>query len=315
MEKVISRNLWTEIRAIAQKARTRKAAIAYVTRDLIGFREGDLLVVDASKRAIGCGATDAKLLRNLKHRGVLLYSCDELHAKVLLLGDHIVVGSGNMSENSGGLVELAIMTSDSSTVSGIASFIHELAEQSDALDLDDIKALCRIPVHRDGGNEAAKRKKPKTKISKIGDRTWLIGTYELARDPSPREVKLIDGAYDQLESETGKSRDEMDDIRFGKSGRIVKECRPGDSVIQFWRSSSKAKRPSEVYKAAPVLKVQRTKHWTRVYLGQPPGNPPELQWREFKKLLAKSGYGKSISARTVRELDRGIAKALDVGWK
>jgi hypothetical protein len=34
---------------------TRKGAIAYVTRDLVGFREGDALVVDASAPAIRNG--------------------------------------------------------------------------------------------------------------------------------------------------------------------------------------------------------------------------------------------------------------------
>jgi hypothetical protein len=45
-----------------------------VTRDLVGFRKADVLVVDASEHAIACGDTDAKLLRRLQRKkGVLLY--------------------------------------------------------------------------------------------------------------------------------------------------------------------------------------------------------------------------------------------------
>jgi len=51
MQKVLSTDLWTEIRERACASKSRKAAIAYVMRDLVGFREGDTLVVNASAHA------------------------------------------------------------------------------------------------------------------------------------------------------------------------------------------------------------------------------------------------------------------------
>jgi len=44
--------LWRKNQAEAAKAKVRQAAIAYVTRDLVGFEKGDGLVTDASKRAV-----------------------------------------------------------------------------------------------------------------------------------------------------------------------------------------------------------------------------------------------------------------------
>ena len=64
-----------------------QGAIAYVTRDLVGFQKGNTLVVDASDRAIQNGETDAPLLRKLHKKGVQLYDCADLHAKILLLDD------------------------------------------------------------------------------------------------------------------------------------------------------------------------------------------------------------------------------------
>jgi len=64
MQKVLSSNLWQVARAHAKSARKRRAAIAYVTQDLIGFRRGDTLLCDASRLAISCGETSAKLLRS-----------------------------------------------------------------------------------------------------------------------------------------------------------------------------------------------------------------------------------------------------------
>lgn len=71
-----------------------KGGHAYVTQDLVGFSKGDTLVVDASRHAISSGETAAKLLRTLKMKGVHIYHCAGLHAKVLLLDDVAVISSG-----------------------------------------------------------------------------------------------------------------------------------------------------------------------------------------------------------------------------
>ncbi len=54
MQKVLSTDLWKTVNLQARKSRQRKAAIAYVTRELVGFRRDDVLVVDASTRAASC---------------------------------------------------------------------------------------------------------------------------------------------------------------------------------------------------------------------------------------------------------------------
>jgi hypothetical protein len=87
MQRVLSEELWPEIRKRSRTSKLRKAAIAYATRDLVGFRTGDTLVVDASPLAIKNGETDAPLLRKLHKKGVQLYDCADLHAKILLLDD------------------------------------------------------------------------------------------------------------------------------------------------------------------------------------------------------------------------------------
>src|ERR1700723_260200 len=100
MQKILSKDLWPVIRELAEKAVQRKAAIAYVTQDLVGFRKSDVLIVDASDNAIACGETDARLLRKLVNKGVRLYNCADLHAKVLVVGESAIIGSGNMSNSS-----------------------------------------------------------------------------------------------------------------------------------------------------------------------------------------------------------------------
>ena len=65
MQKVLSSDIWKEIGKRAKAADRRKAAVAYVTKDQIGFQTGDVLVVDASRNAVASGQTSAPLLREL----------------------------------------------------------------------------------------------------------------------------------------------------------------------------------------------------------------------------------------------------------
>lgn len=246
---------------MARRAPIRKAAVAYATRDLVGFRAGDVLLLDASPRAIASGETDGRLLRVLHKKGVSLFHCPDLHAKVLLLGDVAVIGSGNMSNASAhDLIEAAVLTDNSASVSAVASLIEQLVQQSDALTLGDIERLCRIEVVRRGGGRGERRPRRKVRVAPLGNRTWLVGVKELTREPS---------AVEQEEDRPGRKflrrrlRDpdlDLDWIRWSGKSRFLRECREGDTVVQIW-SSSRAKRPSAVLQAVPVLSKQAAMSW------------------------------------------------------
>ena len=120
MNRVLTKDVWAEARKLARTARIRQAAIAYVTQDLINFRDGDTLICDASNRAIRSGQTDAKLLLKLHNNGVAIYSTEGLHSKVILFGRHAILGSANMSGS--GLIEASVVTDNPQITSGIASF-------------------------------------------------------------------------------------------------------------------------------------------------------------------------------------------------
>jgi phosphatidylserine/phosphatidylglycerophosphate/cardiolipin synthase-like enzyme len=192
---VLSKDLWTEVRKQARASSSRKGAIAYVTRDLVGFRKGDTLVVDASVLAVKNGETDAPLLRKLHERGVKLYDCTDLHAKILLLDDVAVISSGNMSSNSERwMVEAALISDHASVAAGVASLIEQLVKQSSILDRKQIAELCKVKVIRRGGRRSAGPRKRKTRISRLGDQTWITGVHEIRQDPKPEEQRLIDRA-------------------------------------------------------------------------------------------------------------------------
>lgn len=314
MQRVLSNDLWTEVRKQARASDTRLGAIAYVTRDLVGFRKGDSLVVDASARAIRNDETGAPLLRKLHKKGVQLYDCADLHAKTLLLDDVAIISSGNMSLNSETrMVEAALISDQGSVVAGVASLIEQLRKQSSQLDEKQIAQLCKIKVIRRGGWNGARPNRRKPRISQLGNRTWIVGVRELKHDSRPEEQTLIDHAKQSLKQQLGSDEDDFGWIKWSNRGRFARECREGDLLIQIWRSSG-AKRPSAVLKAVPVLLKQPTKPWTRFYVVDPSGRSSEMTWGRFQRLLKEIGYPKRIKAGSVQLVDADIADTVSRKW-
>jgi len=312
MLRILSPNLWREVKTAAHRAAQRKAAVAYVTKDLIGFHRGDVLVTDASEGAIRSGETDGKLLLRLHGKGVRIYSCPRLHAKVLLLGEVAVIGSGNLSLSSEkALIEAAVLTDQPSAVAGVASLIEQLVHASEPLDEPKLKKLAKIKVAR-SGRTLVFGASSKPKIS-LGSRTWLIGIYESDDNDEAKERWTEQQAKDAAKTH-GCTADKVDWIEWGKTGRMVREAKPGDLVIQIFRKSQEAKTPSMVFKATPLLLKRVRKGITYLFIGETKGKKAQVSWPTFQKLLKRSGV-KPASKDSERLLSPKSAEAIEAQWK
>lgn len=316
MQRVLSNQLWRKINAAAIKAKRRQAAIAYVTSDLIGFKRGDLLIVDASEGIIRSGGTNAKLLSKLAAKGVVLHTCPGLHAKVLLMDDVAVIGSGNMSASSeSALVEAAIMTDANSVVGGVASFIEQLKHATTRLDGKTLHTLSKIKVVKHGfgpGKKGVKHKKPR--ISELGTRTWLIGVAEMDRELKALEQKLTDQSQAKLAKELKTDEDSIEWIRWTGKGSFPSKCQQGDQVIQIWRNSSTNKRPSVVLGPTPLLLKDRVGASTFVFLKSAQGKKSEIKWGAFKKLMKQLGYRRRFGPGSAVILDPDLATSIAHNW-
>jgi hypothetical protein len=313
VQRVLTNELWKTVRIKARSARQRRAAIAYVTQDLVRFRQGDTLIVNACVYAVANGETDAKLLFKLHKKGVHVYDCTSLHAKVVLLDGIAIISSGNMSNSSAtALIEVGVMTDNSSTVAGVASFIEQLISQSTELQAKDLAKLCKIKVVRRGRWLPGIRKQQKPKISRLGNRTWLVGIHEL-KDPPQSEQKLIDQATSVLRVKLNDPAIDPDWIRWAGKSRFRVECQEGDSVIQIWRPH-KANRPNGVFRRTGVLLKQKTQKWTRFYLKRLTGSHVKMPWNRFKQLLKELGYPKHVGPTSSILLEPDLADAIDRKW-
>lgn len=315
MQRIVSHTLWMEIKRYAKNASKRQAAVAYVTQDLVGFRRGDLLVADASEHAVAAGETDAKLLASLHRKGVQIYSCPGLHAKVLLMGSVAAVGSGNLSAASqSNLIEAGLISDSPSVVSGVESFIAQVVQQSELLSDKHLKVLCGIKVVRRGLSSGISSKKAKRRrVSPSGNSTWVVGVFD-DRELTAQEERHVTNTRRELANREHCRQSEIDWVRWPREGAFLRYGRPGDRMIQIYtRRGGEARRV--VLKEVSVLDIRHRGSGGFVYLGEPRGPRKEMPWGTFKRLLNKLGEGRSVGPNSERRLDPELSDGIHRSWQ
>lgn len=308
MNLVLTDKVWRDVAKRARSASSRRAAIAYVTTDDIGLRPGDVLITDASPRAIRSGQTDAKLLRKLHGAGVVIYSRAGLHSKVVLFGKHAIVGSANMSGSD--LIEASVMTDSPVVVSGIAAFIEKLSTARTRLDDREIGKLCAIEVVRTGGFRGRQRAANPVRV--LGKSTWILGVKEMKEDPNERQQKRIDRRTRELNERLGTEEDDFAWIRWGKKSRFGRECRAGDTLIRIfnWRDR---KRPV-VARRVRVLLKDPERDLNRFYTEDSAGGSNEVSWSRFQRILKEAGFQRGVKPMSALKLDSAMADIIDRTW-
>jgi len=101
MDSILTGNIWRQVAPLANRAKRRLVAVAYVSSDkYLKLRRNDILVCDASDRAIEAGDTSANILKSLVRKGAEVRSRPDLHAKVAVLGQIALIGSCSLSASS-----------------------------------------------------------------------------------------------------------------------------------------------------------------------------------------------------------------------
>jgi hypothetical protein len=112
---------------------------------MLPLKKGSRLVVDASRRTVKAGLTSPFELEKFYRKGVRIYSCNGLHAKVFVFGAVAFVGSANVSKSSRDVLTEAILRSDArSVVSDAEAFVRQIGLVE--MGKDEIAALQKIYV-------------------------------------------------------------------------------------------------------------------------------------------------------------------------
>jgi hypothetical protein len=307
VNRLLTKNLWSEVRKLTHKLGPTRACIAYFTTPaLLHWRAGDVLIVNASDGAIKGGETSARAVRELAKRGVLLYSEPYLHAKVILAGNTAVVGSANVSASSADrLLEAAILTTSPAIVGPVRAYLHQLASSAQAIDepfLRRIEALPVSPRRPPFGGGGRRIHRPRlTKAHK----TWVV-VLGVSGNTSRHESALVKARQDAQQLRANR-RSELDEFWWG-GGRLDR-AEPGDSVIRVWKNSRGEFGGEQVSLSATIL--LRRKFGARQYffLEVPPSPATWVNWRAFKQALKVVGE-KPLGPYSTRELSDEEAAAL-----
>lgn len=304
MKALLSDNLWHDLSAQFANHQRIRAAIAYVTAPHLVFREGDLLICDASDEAIKGGMTTASLLRSFVSSGAEVFSYDGLHSKVAIIDDQVLVGSANLSENAGvHTCEASLLTDDVQVVGLIQGFIEKVKAEAEPVDEDFLQRIEALPVVRKGGIFRKSKKKIDVGQSKV----WLIATRNLSDRIARTEEAFEQVGRQEAEKHVKSEGYEVRSIRWSGKSRFRSEAKPGDLIVEVFTEKRGQRKYIEVYEAAPILLRQDEGIWTRFYTEVSVDRGYYL-WKEIKADFASLGVT-NITPSSTREL---TGKALGI---
>jgi hypothetical protein len=305
MNRLLTDNIWQQLKS-ALPAGKKLAALAYVSTDrYCSFGKGDVLVCDACENAIKSGETSATTLAKFFKAGAEIYSCENLHAKVLVIGQNVLIGSCNLSVSSANtLRELAVLTSNTSVRSQTLAFIYKLIRESVPVENKFLKRILKIPVLKRRWSGKTTRK-----AVKLGNRTWVVRTHELNPARYQHEESFVRQAESEIKRRLHKAKAEINWVRWTGKSRFRSLAREGDTVIDL--NSQRHGKRITVSSPASILMRQHRREWTRFYFETPNG---DMSWTIFERLLHKIGIH-HIKKNSVKELTERDADLVAAIWK
>lgn len=304
---LLSDGLWDELKELSKDHGRIRAAISYVTASYLDFGDGDLLICDASDKAIKGGLTCAKTLRKFFDQGAEIYSYLGLHSKVALIDDKALIGSANLSANAGvGTLEASLLSDDKQIAALINGFVETTKTQSTFVDEEFIARIEALPVIKQ--NVPIGRKRPKVRIGE--GRLWFIGTVPMSERLVEQEQAFAEEGEAEAKKLAKHKGYEIVDIRWAGKSRFRSEAKSGDLVIQSHTEKRGSRKFIEVFEAVPICYRQEGDGWTRFWVEQ----PIELEyfkWKEIEAMFKSLGV-LGIKPGSVRELTGNSRNILEL---
>jgi hypothetical protein len=320
MIQFVSKNLWPTIQKIASTASRRRVAVAYVTDDsLLPLSQDDVLIVDASDSAISGGRTDAKTLERYLDAGVQMTSIGNLHAKVIILDDIAIVGSGNVSWRSAHHYIEAATMSDRPELRGQAEqFVNSLLEAPAAVkvDRDFVDRILKIEVIKRAA-DFDDEQSPSPQVRTEPTQYWLAQTWESAEYPGDDEK--VDAECQKVQQAVGEGSGLVYWFWASNKCAMGKNARVGDVVIETWREHRDISSDDEItaYKHAVIASIyqedgQSAKTFHCVY----PRNweKTAISWSQFKDLAERAAIRRKLRAGVDSKLTERESSALFDLW-
>jgi hypothetical protein len=300
---LLAGNLWNEIKRLSKTSKRKYLAVAYIGRGASKFlrlTKGDSILVDMSEKSVKNSQTDPWEIEKYHKKGVAVFNCANLHAKIYVLGNTVIIGSANLSKHSQmQLIESGLLCRDKDVVSSAIGFIKAL--QVEAVTPEYIK-LCKKwykPPQFGSGKNMGKKKH---KVSPIYSRLWIAGVNDTTYSALEEQLNVAEKKKAE-KVVSDKKKYEAEPLKWYGSSNFTREIKKGDLLIQMY-DNGKAVR---VYPDSRVIHIKRYRSFDKrkaprmfVYI-ESQLNPKTISWKEFKRILTAVGLTK-LSSESEREI-------------
>lgn len=322
---LLTADTWPKLSQLTADCGKITAAIAYVTAEHLRLKKDDVLVCDASDKAIRAGMTDAGTLANLVRAKVKVYSIKGLHVKMGSFDQQVFIGSANMSANAGtSSLEATLLTTDFQVRSMVNAHIAQLLAIAEPVDARFVKRIKQLPVSPRAGPWPEYEGHPLETSRRAAQVWWLSSSAigpralkslqerqpQVARGAASRLRNDVDEAVRQAAEDWVQDPESIELVVYRPSHRIPHALQRGD-VLVFCH-----KKPSGEFTVASPVTFLTTEivdgHQHVIYLSG--ANARTKNWATVESKLVKLGSSiRPTSDRVLRGPELSILDFLGGG--
>lgn len=234
--KLITENIWDELTKAAKNSKIKSfVAVAYFGKggaERLPLSKGSSLLVDASDNAVTNGITCPEELLKLYYKGVRIFSKENLHAKLFIIGKTLYVGSTNVSLNSEKCFKEAVLkTTDKSAIKDAKLFIQE---HCNTPELGDANLKRLMKIYKPSKN-FKKEFSTKSK-SEINLPAFYVCNLDLVNYSNEEEKQSQIGKQEALQKIKNISRHKIDEFQWTKSHQLKID----DIILQITNEGSRS---------------------------------------------------------------------------
>lgn len=306
MERFLSgKELWSTLMQLSKDCRSRQMiAVPYVGKDsssVLKFRKSDILLCALTEPNSKAGNIYPAEIRLLQKQGVRVYQRDNLHAKIYLFGNKVVICSANLSSSSKNrLDEVGLLTNNPVVVKSIREwFMERLAEPVTPGWLEHCENIYQPP--KGGGGKPTNHQQNNLNQQ----RTWIIFGHltDFPEFENNDRQKGFNSAKKNLEKPRIYN---IEEFRATGKYKFIEEIQRGDLIIQVIKDSTKA--DHKVYPSGRVLGKKQFNNKNGTYVTylfiEMPKKYRKIAMEKFRSICADAGLVLGTSHKTKVILDR-----------
>lgn len=275
--------LWQTLSVRIKLARHVDAAIAYFGQNgasLFPLQRGHRLIVDMSPHTVKAGSTDPREIEKLDQRGVEIFSRRNLHAKIVIADNTLIVGSANISkESQERLDEAAILTTDPVAVRRAREFIDHLCTERV---LPEYLELCKQSYRPPRFSKAKSDKTsawPRIRHAKL----WMVNLWEGSIPKSERE-RYKEGEKEARKLMKDSAHSELIYCHWSRKPKMANELEAGDWIIQVVTGKNKSVLvypPAQFLFVDQYVREKKSGKLRYVFHLEIPKSSQRLSWADF----------------------------------